>query len=72
MENNFIPAISSMFPTVNQQPKKYINADEKIEYVYYDFNRIANLLYKQDTSLNKHDISTGTTPGRRRTLSGMH
>ncbi|CAO3608965.1 unnamed protein product [Cunninghamella blakesleeana] len=71
IENNFIPTISSMFPTVNQQPKKYVNADEKIEYIYYDFNRIANILYKQDISLNKHDNSTSITPGRRRTLSDL-
>ncbi|CAO3616553.1 unnamed protein product [Cunninghamella echinulata] len=71
MENNSMPSISSMFPTVNQQPKKYINADEKIEYIYYDFNRIANLLYNQGSTSDKYDSSIEPSPDRRRTLSDL-
>ena len=66
-------AMSSALMGVNSISKKLIDADEKIERIYHDFDKIAYFVQGDSIPTSQPD-STTTRPGgpreRRRTLTG--
>ncbi|KAI8066486.1 hypothetical protein BC940DRAFT_368091 [Gongronella butleri] len=69
VQDNFVTAMSSSFTRLTQPHRKLINADEKLERLYYDFDRLAALLLDSDTTELQ---SNARVPGeRRRTISDI-
>ncbi|KAI8081764.1 uncharacterized protein BX664DRAFT_388695 [Halteromyces radiatus] len=74
VENNFMTAMSPALPLITQPHKKLVSADEKMERLYHDFERIFRLLSHQELQSSSTDESPfidGHLRERRRTLSDL-
>ncbi|CAO3595679.1 unnamed protein product [Absidia cylindrospora] len=73
VETNFMSNMSPAFPLVAQPHKKLVDADEKMERLYYDFDRISRLLQHHDipSSTESMTFADGKLGERRRTLSDL-
>ncbi|ORX62898.1 ARM repeat-containing protein [Hesseltinella vesiculosa] len=65
VKDSFITAMSSSFTRLTQPVQKLVNADEKIERLYYDFDQLARLL------LDTNDTQMQKSGERRRTISDI-
>ncbi|KAI8337040.1 hypothetical protein BC941DRAFT_513702 [Chlamydoabsidia padenii] len=73
VENKLMSYMSPAFPLVTQPHKKLMDPDEKIERLYYDFDRISRLLQHHQQPLSSEDDNfiEGKAGERRRTLSDL-